>query len=896
MRNIKYYGANELRAKFFEFFKSKGHMILESFPLIPINDKSLLIIGSGMAPMKPYFLGEKTPPAKRVVTCQKCVRVIDIEDVGIKSRYCTFFEMLGNFSFGDYFKKEALPMTWEFLTKELGIPEDLLYPSVYYEDDEAFDIWTKQMGLPPEKITKLGKEDNFWEAGPTGPCGPCSEIYFDRGEEFGCDNPDCKPGCDCDRFIEICNNVFTQFDNDGKGNYVPLKQKNIDMGMGLERLSMVMQQVNSLQEIDTFRAIIDRICEIADIKYNSNEKADISVRIIADHIRTATFMICDNIMPSNEGRGYVLRRVLRRAARHGKLLGIKGAFLYDLTDMVIDLSKEAYPELEQKREYIKKILKAEEDRFEKTIQSGLDMLEEMIKNTGRGDPGAPSVKVLSGENIFKLYDTYGFPYDLINEIAQEQKLVMGKEKFDELMQEQIKRAREARANIESWIKDKITGLVKNISTEFDGYNLLTERSKIVSIIVEDGENFVSVDSINEGEFTLILDKTPFYAESGGQVGDIGTIKTDKAAASVSDCKKTADGKIIHICRIEDGELKVGDEAEASVDPETRLATARNHSAAHLLQAALRKVLGSYIEQAGSYVDSERVRFDFTHFAAMTEKEIEEVENIVNENILAGLDVIITETDMESAKKMGAIALFDDKYGDKVRVVKMGGVSCELCGGTHLDNTSKAGLFRILSESSVAAGVRRIEGTTGRGVLNIIKKDKELIINTAKILKANNPGDIAKRAETLMGELKEQKREIESLTSEIALGRTKELLSKAKKIDGLNNLDIEYLAAVSNDINPDGAKMICEELKQKNQNIVAVIASTGDNKIVFTAVCGSEAVKSGANAGNLVKQIAQIAGGSGGGRPEFAVAGGKDFSRLDEALNKGEDVLKSMLKK
>ncbi|MCL1858020.1 MAG: alanine--tRNA ligase [Oscillospiraceae bacterium] len=889
MRDIKYFGANELRTKFFEFFKSKNHVVLESFPLIPINDKSLLIINSGMAPMKPYFLGEKIPPAKRVVTCQKCVRVIDIEDVGIKSRYCTFFEMLGNFSFGDYFKKETLAWMWEFLTKELEIPEDLLFPSVYFEDDEAFDIWVNDIGLPPEKITRLGKEDNFWEAGPTGPCGPCSEIYFDRGEQYGCDNPGCKPGCDCDRFIEICNNVFTQFDNDGKGNYIPLKQKNIDMGMGLERLSMVMQQVDSLQEIDTFRVIINKICEIAGIKYNSNEKDGVSVRIIADHIRSSTFMICDNIMPSNEGRGYVLRRLLRRAARHGKLLGIKGAFLYDLTDKVIDSSKEAYPELEQKREYIKRVLKSEEDRFETTINSGLEILETMIKKAKEN-----KLDELSGENIFKLYDTYGFPYDLIHEIAEEHKLALGKEGFEKLMQEQITRAREARANIEGWIKDRLAGFMQNISiTKFDGYSVLTERSKIVSIIVEDGENFAAADSINEGEFTLILDKTPFYAESGGQVGDIGIIKTNSATALVSDCRKTADGKIIHICKIEDGELKIGEEVEASVDVITRLATARNHSAAHLLQAALRKVLGSHIEQAGSYVDSERVRFDFTHFAAMSEEEIEEVENIVNENILAALDVTVVETDIESAKKMGAIALFDDKYGDKVRVVKMGNVSCELCGGTHLDNTSKAGLFKIISESSVAAGVRRIEGTTGRGVLDIIKKYKDLIVGTAGILKANNPNDIAKRAEVLTGELREARREIESLTAEIAHGKTNKLLSEAKKIDGC---DIEYFSAVMGNTTPDEVKMICEELKQRNQNIVAVIVSTGENKIVFTAVCGSEAVKSGANAGNLVRQIAQIAGGSGGGRPEFAVAGGKDRSKVAEALEKGEEILRSMLKK
>ena len=887
MRNIKYFGLNELRTKFLDFFREKDHLIMDSFPLVPINDKSLLIINSGMAPFKPYFIGEKKLPKPRAATCQKCVRVNDIENVGITSRHCTFFEMLGNFSFGDYFKKESLTWSWEFLTKVLEIPEDLLYPSVYFEDDEAYDIWTKDIGLPPEKVVRLGKDDNFWDVGK-GPCGPCSEIYFDRGESKGCGSPDCKPGCDCDRFIEVWNNVFTQYDNDGNNNYTLLKQKNIDTGMGLERLAVVVQQVETVQEVDTFKAVIDKTCEIAGLKYNANAKNDISIRIIADHIRSSTFMICDNIMPSNEGRGYVLRRILRRAARNGKLLGIKGAFLYDLTDTVIDLSKEAYPELEQKREYIKKVLKAEEDRFETTINAGLAMLEDMIKKVEEN-----KLDELSGENIFKLYDTYGFPYDLIHEIAAEHKLTIGKESFDNLMREQIKRARNARANIEGWIKDKLIEITRKIAnTEFDGYSVLSENAKVLELIVDDGENLSEVDMVNEGEFTLILDKTPFYAESGGQIGDVGTISGKNAVVSVLDCKKTADGKIVHICKIEDGEIKVGDEIEASVDPVIRLATARNHSAAHLLQAALREVLGNHIEQAGSYVDSQRVRFDFSHFTAMTEEEIARVENIVNENILAALDISVTETDMETAKKMGALALFGEKYGDNVRVIKMGDVSCELCGGTHLDNTSKMGLFKIISEASVAAGTRRIEGTTGSGVLNIVKKDKELIINTAKILKANNPNDIAKKAESLTVELKEKKREIEVLTSEIALGKTKELLSKIKKIDGTN---IDYLAASADNTTADEAKKICEELKQKNPDIVAVIASISENKIVFTTVCGVNAVKSGANAGVLVKQIAQIAGGGGGGRPEFAVAGGKDPSKIDEALTKGEEILKSMLK-
>ena len=891
MRGIKYHGLNELRTKFLEFFKSKDHLIMDSFPLVPINDKSLLIINSGMAPMKPYFSGDATPPSKRVATCQKCVRVNDIEEVGKTSRHCTFFEMLGNFSFGDYFKKEALAMTWEFLTKELGIPEDLLYPSVYIEDNEAFDIWV-EMGISPEKITKLGKKDNFWDVGK-GPCGPSSEIYFDRGEKYGCGSPDCKPGCDCDRFIEVCNNVFTQFDNDGNDNYTQLKQKNIDMGMGLERLSLVMQQVETVQEVDTFKKIIDRVCEIAGVEYKPYEKDGVSIRIIADHIRSSTFMICDNMMPSNEGRGYVLRRLLRRAARHGKLLGIKKAFLYDLTDTVIDLSKEAYPELGIKRDYIKKVLKAEEDRFESTIQTGLDMLESMIKNVREN-----KLSELSGENIFKLYDTFGFPYDLINEIAEEHKLKLGKDKFDSLMQEQIKRARAARANIEGWIKDRLVGLI-SMTTEFDGYSLMKEKAEVVSIIVEDedSKNLVSVDYINEGEFTLILNKTPFYAESGGQIGDVGTITGKNTSINVLDCKKTADGKIIHICKIEDGELKVGDEVEASVNVEIRLATMRNHSAAHLLQAALRQVLGSHIEQAGSYVDSERVRFDFSHFSAMTEEEIERTENIINGNILAGFDINITETDIETAKSMGALALFGDKYGDKVRVVQMGGVSCELCGGTHVDNTSKLGLFKIISESSVAAGVRRIEGTTGHGVLELIKKEKDLIISAAKVLKVNNSNDIAKKAESLVGELKEQKRVVESLTAEIAHSKTEKLLLNIKKTaDG----KFDYLAVATGDINPEGAKIICEELRVKNPWIIAIIASTvksedekekeKESKIVFTAVCGDEAVKAGASAGNLVKQVAPVTGGGGGGRAEMAVAGGKYFSKLDEAFKKGEEYL------
>ena len=868
-------GVNTLRKKFLEFFKSKDHLILDSFSLIPINDKSMLLNSSGMAPFKPYFSGEKVPPKTRIATCQKCVRVNDIENVGKTSRHNTFFEMLGNFSFGDYFKKESLNWSWEFLTKTLEIPENLLYPSVYFEDDEAFDIWVNDIGLSPEKITKLGKEDNFWEIGG-GPCGPSSEIYFDRGTENGCGSDTCAPGCDCDRYVEIWNNVFTQFDSDGNGNYTPLEKKNIDTGMGLERLAMVMQGVNSLLEIDTFKAMLDRACEIAGVKYNLDAKKDISLRIIADHIRSATFMICDNILPSNEGRGYVLRRILRRAARHGKLLGIESAFLYNLCDIVIELNEEAYPELKEKQEHIKKILKAEEERFEVTIDSGLGILENIIADTK-----SKGLKVLAGEHIFKLYDTFGFPYDLTLEICEEQDLELDKDGFDALMQEQRTRARESRAssNIEGWSKSS-NGEGDDIPpTEFIGYDRHTGYDCKILAVEADGN-----------QCKIILNKTPFYAESGGQVGDTGDILINKfmpdkeygdSILEVVDCKKTPDGKFVHICEaenIENFELEVGDLVTPSVHSDRRAAVMRNHSAAHLLQAALRKVLGNTVEQAGSYVDNERLRFDFTHYTAMTEKEIAEVESIVNQNILAGLEIATVETDIETAGDMGAIALFGEKYDDTVRVVKMGDFSCELCGGTHLDNTAKAGLFKILSESSVAAGVRRIEGTTGLGIFEIINKDKNLISDTAKALKANNPSDIAKKAEVLQSELKEQKREIESLNSRLAMQKIDEILAKIKNINGVDYVSVKY-----SDMSSDAARLMCDELKRRNENIAVAIATTQNDKLLFTAACGAEAVKKGVNAGNIVKKMAQITGGGGGGRPDMATSGGKDISKLDEAL-------------
>ena len=898
IRDIKYFGVNELRTRFLEFFKSKEHLIVDSFPLVPQSDKSLLIISAGMAPLKPYFSGEQVPPKTRMASCQKCVRVNDIENVGITSRHCTFFEMLGNFSFGDYFKRESLAWSWEFLTKILEIPEHLLFPSVYIEDDEAFDIWVNEIGLPPSRISKLGKSDNFWEIeGGSGPCGPCSEIYFDRGEENGCDNSDCAPGCDCDRFIEVWNNVFTQFNSDGKGNYAPLEQKNIDTGMGLERLAMICQQVNSVFEVDTVRAIIDRICEIAGVKYNADEKADTSIRIIADHIRSAVFMTGDTIMPSNEGRGYVLRRILRRAARHGKLIGIKSAFLHDLADTVIELSGAAYPELKQKHDYIKKVLKGEEDRFAATIDTGLERLNDMIAKAK-----SQKLKSLAGADVFRLYDTFGFPYDLTLEICAERGLAIddtSKAEFDALMTEQADRARKARAEGGGWSSDKMTKLAKllktvinadDIKTEFTGYGKIEDKAKVLAIIIDDGsdgdDSLTAVDSVNEGDFMLILDKTPFYAESGGQVGDAGVIYCgNNTSVSVADCKRTPDATVAHMCNIESGELSVGECVDARIHSNVRRAIMRNHTAAHLLHAELRRTLGEHVEQAGSYVNAERLRFDFNHFSAMTPDELCFVEEKVNAAILAGLEVSVLETDMESAKKMGAIALFGEKYEDTVRVVKTGDVSVELCGGTHVDNTAKIGLFKIISEASIAAGVRRIEGVTGFGVLDIISKDKSLIANTAKILKANNPNEIDIKAEAMQAELKEARREIDKLRVRMAGQRADSLLSSAKSVNSVN-----LVTASFDDLNAEGAKVLCEELRTRDASIVAVIAATEGGKLTFTAACGAEAVKNGANAGAIVKQVAAMTGGGGGGKPDFAVAGGRDLSKIDEALTAVEQIV------
>ncbi len=866
---MKWTGLNELREKYLSFFESKDHLRLKSFPLIPINDNSLLLINSGMAPMKPYFQGTKEPPRKRVTTCQKCIRTPDLENVGKTARHGTYFEMLGNFSFGDYFKKEAIPWAWEFLTKTLEIPSELLWPSVYEQDDEAYELWRDVIGVPEEKIIRMGKADNFWEHG-SGPCGPCSEIYFDRGEKYGCGSPDCKPGCECDRYMEIWNNVFSQFDNDGKGNYTELSQKNIDTGMGLERLACVMQGVDNLFEVDTVRRILDTVCEYCGKKYGEDVKNDISIRIITDHIRSTSFMICDGVMPSNEGRGYVLRRLLRRAARHGRLLGIKGAFLAKLCEIVIQENEGAYPELREKADYVKKIISIEEERFDATIDTGLGILAGMTAELEKSGK-----TVLSGEDAFKLYDTFGFPVDLTKEIVEEKGFTVDEDAFASLMTEQKVRARENRKAGGGWSAADADVLGDVKETEFTGYTETVSDAKIVAIVV-DG---VRVNEVSEGEFTLVCDKTPFYGEGGGQVGDTGTASFGGVTVKVVDTKKS-EGKYQHICELSDNAVvKVGDKVTLAVDGERREAIKRNHSAVHLLQSALRKVLGDHVEQAGSYVDEERARFDFSHFQGMTAEEILKVEALVNEYILAGNSVVTLETDMETAKKEGAMALFGEKYGKVVRLVKMGNVSAELCGGTHLDNTAKAGLFKIVAESSVAAGVRRIEAVTGKNVLNYIYNDKKLLEDTAKALKTGNVNDVAVKALQAENEIKELKAKLDAMNSQLAAIKTQNLTDCAKKVGEFNVITARLDGMTGDELRAAG-----DVIKDKDENAVALLASVVDGKVLLLAVCGKNAVKNGANAGKIVKAAATICGGGGGGRPDSASAGGKDPSKVDEALN------------
>ena len=870
---------NDLREKYLAYFESKDHLRLPSYPLVPHNDPSLLLINSGMAPMKKFFTGEEEPPRRRVCTCQKCIRTPDLERVGHTARHGTFFEMLGNFSFGDYFKNEAIPWAWEFLTETLEIPSELLWPSIYENDEEAYALWRDVVGVPESRIVRMGKADNFWEHG-SGPCGPCSEIYFDRGAARGCGSPDCKPGCDCDRFMEIWNNVFSQFNNDGNGNYTELAQKNIDTGMGLERLACVMQDVDNMFLVDTNRAILDKVCAIAGKEYGADTADDISIRVCTDHIKSAMFMIADGVIPSNEGRGYVLRRIIRRACRHGKLLGIDHEFLVELCKVAMTQNEGAYPELADKHDYVLKVLDLEEKRFDATIDAGLSILSDIT-----AEAKASGSTVISGEDAFKLYDTFGFPIDLTREILEEAGMTYDNDKFVALMQEQKVRARAARANISGWSNASKTLLCDMPKTEFVGYTELASDAKVIALIVDD----MSVNEVSEGDVTVILDKTPCYGEGGGQIGDTGTIVASSLTVTINDTQKS-DGVYIHMANVVEGTLKVGDTVTVAVTAPRREAIMRNHSAAHLLQNALREVLGNHVEQAGSYVSDTVCRFDFTHFAALTAEEIAKVEWLVNNEILSAACGSMTEMAIDDAKKLGAMALFGEKYGKTVRVVRMGSKSIELCGGTHVDNTGKIGLFKIVSESSVAAGVRRIEAVTGTGVLALLNQKDALIHTTAKELKVNNPADISAKATQLQSELSAAHKEIDALNGKIAASRVDDLLTKAVTVGAVRLITAD-LGAVAADI----ARSMNDRIKEQCPDAVIVLAIAADGKLNFLAAAGKDAVAHGAHAGKLVGSVAAITGGKGGGRPDNAMAGGQDTSKIAEALASAKATLEGMLK-
>ena len=887
---MQWTGLNELREKYLSFFESKGHLRLDSFPLVPKNDNSLLLINSGMAPMKKWFLGQEEPPRHRVTTCQKCIRTPDIERVGITARHGTFFEMLGNFSFQDYFKKEATAWAWEFLTKELEIPADLLYISVYEDDDEAWDIWTKDIGVAEDHMVRFGKEDNFWEHG-SGPCGPCSEIYFDRGPEHGCGKPDCKVGCDCDRYMEVWNLVFSQFDSDGKGNYTRLERPNIDTGMGLERLACVMQGVGNLFEVDTVRAILNHVERISGKTYGQDAKTDISIRVITDHIRSTTFMVSDGIMPSNEGRGYVLRRLLRRAARHGRMLGITRPFLTELVDTVIHENKAGYPELEEHADYIKKVIGTEEERFYKTIDQGMAILNNLLDNITKAAV-AGKEKILSGIDAFKLNDTFGFPLDLTREIAAEAGIAVDEENFHSEMKKQKEKARKDRLSrgISGWDSDLFSDLTVP-ATVFTGYEKLEDKGQVMAL--SDGEELADAISTDEGAkegVLVVLDQTPFYAESGGQVADTGSIVTaDGARLEVKDVKKTGKGYFVHTCTLVEGTVKVGDSVTAAVSKGRRMAIARNHTSAHLLQKALREVLGSHVHQAGSYEDDERVRFDFTHFSAVTPEELSLVEHIVNQKIFEALDVTIQNLPIAEAKKMGAMALFGEKYGEVVRVVDVSGWSTEFCGGTHVKNTAQLGCFKILSESSVAAGIRRIEGTTGYGVLHLLDERTEMLHKVADALKVNNMKDLPLRAVAVASEVKSLSKELDAAKAAAAASKIDGLFEGAEDVNG-----IKILTAYFSGTAPEALRSMAEKVRDKAPNVVAALVGSTDGKITLAVSCGKGALDAGLKAGVLVKQIAAIAGGNGGGKPDFAMAGLKDENKIDEALNAVAGIVKKAL--
>ena len=876
------YGVNQLRKMFLEFFESKGHLALKSFSLVPHNDKSLLLINSGMAPLKPYFTGQEIPPRKRVTTCQKCIRTGDIENVGKTARHGTFFEMLGNFSFGDYFKEEAIQWTWEFLTEVVGLDPDRLYPSVYVDDDEAFEIWNKKMGIPAERIFKFGKEDNFWEHG-SGPCGPCSEVYYDRGEKYGCGKPDCTVGCDCDRYMEIWNDVFTQFDNDGNGNYSELEQKNIDTGMGLERLASVVQDVDSIFDVDTIKALRDHVCRLAGVEYGKEYDSDVSIRVITDHIRSVTFMISDGIMPSNEGRGYVLRRLLRRACRHGRLLGIEKGFLPELAETVIAGSKDGYPELEEKKEFILKVISKEEEQFNKTIDQGLGILSDMIEKME-----AEGAKTLGGEDAFRLYDTYGFPLDLTKEILEEKGMDADEEGFRECMEVQRKKARDAR-EVTNYMGADVTvyeSIDPSITSTFVGYDRLSHESEVTVLTTETE----IADALSDGEKgTIFVQETPFYATSGGQEADTGYIRTAEGEFRVEDTVKLLGGKIGHVGVMTKGMIKNGDKVTLEVDAKKRALSARNHSATHLLQKALRTVLGTHVEQAGSSVNEDRLRFDFTHFSAMTPEELKKVEDIVNEKIAAALPVVVKNMPIEEAKKTGAQALFGEKYGDIVRVVNMGDFSIEFCGGTHVQNTSEITAFKILSETGVAAGVRRIEALTSEGLMKYYEELEEKLKNAAHLLKAT-PDSLADKITHLMSENKALHSEVESLKSRMAQDAVGDVMDQVKEVKG-----VKLLAAEVDGVDMNGLRDLGDQLKEKLDDGVVVLASANEGKVSLMATATDGAMKKGAHAGNLVKGIAGCVGGGGGGRPNMAQAGGKNPEGIKDALEKAAEVLEGQIK-
>lgn len=879
---LKKYGVNELRKMFLEFFESKGHLALKSFSLVPQNDKSLLLINSGMAPMKPYFTGAEIPPRKRVTTCQKCIRTGDIENVGKTARHGTFFEMLGNFSFGDYFKSESLRWSWEFLTEVIGLDPNRLYPSIYLDDEEAFEIWNKEIGIPAERIFRFGKEDNFWEHG-AGPCGPCSEIYYDRGEKYGCGKPDCTVGCDCDRYIEIWNNVFTQFENDGEGHYTELEQKNIDTGMGLERLATIVQEVDSIFDVDTNCALRNKVCEVAGVEYLKDEKTDVSIRLITDHVKSSTFMISDGIMPTNEGRGYVLRRLIRRAARHGRLLGIKGNFLAKLSEEVIEGSKDGYPELEEKKEFIFNVLNNEENQFSKTIDQGLKILSEMENKMREAKE-----KTLSGENAFKLYDTYGFPLDLTKEILEEKGYQVDEEGFQKSMEIQRTQARDAREvsnymGADATVYDEIDPAV---TTEFVGYNHLSFESAVTVMTTETE----LVSSLVEGQKgTIFVEKTPFYATMGGQEGDTGVISTPNGTFQVEETIKLRGGKFGHVGHMVSGMISDQDIVKLEVNVQGRRDTEKNHSATHLLQKALKTVLGSHVEQKGSLVTPDRLRFDFAHFQAMTQEEMDQVEDLVNQEIQAALPVRTDIMDIEEAKKTGAMALFGEKYEEKVRVVSMGDFSKELCGGTHVGNTSQILLFKLVSESGIAAGVRRIEALTGNGVIRYYKELEQTLKQAAKSAKTT-PAELDEKILQMQGEIKNLHSENESLKSKLAQGSLGDIMSHVVEVKG-----VKLLAAKLSDVDMNGMRDLGDQLKEKISDGVVVLAAVNNGKVNLLAMVTDGAMKQGAHAGNLVKAAAAIVGGGGGGRPNMAQAGGKNPEKVDEAIEKIPEILENQLK-